>query len=310
MAIVREKVERLGGRITVETRVGGGTTFRVLLPLTMATFRGLLVRAADQLFVIPTAQVERVVRRPAADIQTTAGHPLIVLDGQPLSLVWLDRVLELPPQPAPADADRLTAVILGSGERRIAFGVAEVLQEQEVLIKGLGHPLSRVPNVAGAAVLGSGRPVIILNPADLLQSAVRAPAGAWAGPAVESPRIQEKNVLVAEDSITARMLLKNILQSAGYQVKTVVDGAEAWATLKSEPCDLLVSDIQMPRLDGFELTARIRADKKLAELPVVLVTALASREDRERGIDVGANAYIVKSSFDQSDLLEVIRRLI
>ena len=115
---------------------------------------------------------------------------------------------------------------------------------------------------------------------------------------------------MAEDSITARMLLKNILESAGYRVKTAVDGADAWTALKTEPFDLVVSDIQMPRLNGFELTARIRGDQQLAELPVVLVTALASREDRERGIDVGANAYIVKSSFDQSNLLEVIRRLI
>jgi two-component system chemotaxis sensor kinase CheA len=120
----------------------------------------------------------------------------------------------------------------------------------------------------------------------------------------------KRSILVAEDSITSRALLKSILESAGYAVTTAVDGMEAYTALKTTAFDLLVSDVEMPRMDGFGLTARVRADKQLAELPVVLVTALESREHRERGIDVGANAYIVKSSFDQSNLLEIVRRLI
>ena len=310
MAIVREKVERLGGRITVETRTGCGTTFRILLPLTMATFRGLLVRAADQLFVIPTAHVERVVRVRSSEIRTAASQPTIALDERVLALVWLEQILELPARPAKMSPETVSAVVLGSGDRRMAYAVDEVLQEQEVLIKSLGPPLSRVRNVSGAAVLGSGKSVVILNPVDLLLSAVSSPGGAAPRLVGEEPQAREKNVLIAEDSITARMLLKNILESAGYHVTAVVDGADAWTALKTEPFDLLVSDIQMPRLNGFDLTARIRGDKKLGDLPVVLVTALATREDRERGIDVGANAYIVKSSFDQGNLLEVIRRLV
>jgi two-component system, chemotaxis family, sensor kinase CheA len=308
MAIVREKVERLGGQISVQTQVGQGTSFRLLLPLTMATFRGLVVRAGDQSFIIPTAQVERVVRVRADGIKHAAGQPLIALDGAALSLVRLEHVLQLPVKPTKTPPDTVTAVVLGSGDQRIAYAVTEVMQEQEVLIKGLGPPLARVRNVAGAAVLGSGKPVLILNPADLLASAVQAPAAAVAAAETETPEGREKKVLVAEDSITARMLLKNILESAGYHVTAVVDGTDAWTALKTEPFDLLVSDIQMPRMNGFDLTARIRGDRKLADLPVVLVTALASREDRERGIDVGASAYIVKSSFDQSNLLEVVRR--
>ncbi|HEX9876591.1 MAG TPA: response regulator, partial [Gammaproteobacteria bacterium] len=121
---------------------------------------------------------------------------------------------------------------------------------------------------------------------------------------------QPRTILVVEDSITSRMLLKGILESAGYRVKTAVDGVEAFTTLRAERFDLVVADVEMPRMNGFDLTAKIRSDRKLAELPVVLVTALEAREDRERGIDVGANAYLVKSSFDQSDLLEAVRRLI
>ena len=117
-------------------------------------------------------------------------------------------------------------------------------------------------------------------------------------------------VLVVDDSITTRTMEKNLLELAGYQVQVAVDGVDAWNTLKSAAIDLVLSDVDMPRMDGFELTAHIRADAQLTNLPVVLVTALASREDKERGVEVGANAYIVKASFDQSNLLEVIRRLV
>ena len=186
-----------------------------------------------------------------------------------------------------------------------------MLDEQEVLVKPLRKPLARVRNVTGATVLGSGLVAPILNVPDLLKSARKAGGavtGVTAGTKLEET--EAKAILVVEDSITSRMLLKGILESAGYQVKTAVDGAEAFTMLRSEHFDVVVSDVQMPRMNGFDLTAKIRADKKLAELPVVLVTALEAREDRERGIDAGANAYLVKSSFDQSNLIEAVRRLI
>jgi two-component system chemotaxis sensor kinase CheA len=139
-----------------------------------------------------------------------------------------------------------------------------------------------------------------MQPGDL---ATRAPV--TAAPATEE---KQKSILVAEDSITSRTLLKNILEAAGYRVETSVDGVDAFTKLRSGAFDLVVSDVDMPRMNGFGLTAKIRGDKRFADLPVILVTALDSREDREHGIDVGASAYIVKSSFDQSNLLEVIRR--
>lgn len=314
LAIVREKVERLGGEVRVETEPGLGTTFRVLLPLTLATFRGILVQAADQVFVIPTAHVERVVRVRRSEVKAVGNQDTIVFGARAISLVGLQQVLELPPGRATnAAADEfISAVLLGKDEKRIAFTVDAVLQEQEVLVKSLGRFLARVRNVAGATVLGSGKPVLILNVPDLLKSATKgAGSGRRTLPAAAAPAgRREQSLLVVEDSITARMLLKNILESAGYRVKTAVDGLEGWTALKSEPFDLVVSDIQMPRLDGFQLTAKIRGDRELGELPVILVTSLVSREDRERGIDVGANAYIVKRDFDQSNLLEVIHRLI
>jgi two-component system chemotaxis sensor kinase CheA len=137
------------------------------------------------------------------------------------------------------------------------------------------------------------------------------PGSAIGAPAITAKaEAQTGRILVADDSITARTLLKNILETSGHQVTTAVDGAEAFNLLRSGEYDLVVSDVDMPRLSGFELVTKIRADKKLSEIPVVLVTALEARQDRERGIQVGANAYIIKSSFDQGNLLEVIHRLL
>jgi two-component system chemotaxis sensor kinase CheA len=195
-------------------------------------------------------------------------------------------------------------------DNRMGFLVDEVLQEQEVLVKGLGAQLQRVRNIAGATVLGTGKIAPVLNVSDLMKSAVRLAVAPRKETACGQTRNSAGKILVAEDSITSRTLLKSILETAGFQVTTAVDGADALAQLHGNEFGLVVSDVDMPHMNGFELTVKIRADKKLGETPVVLVTALESRDDKERGIEVGANAYIVKSSFDQSNLLEVVRRFI
>lgn len=306
LAIVRDKVERLGGSIAVESRPGAGTMFRLVLPLSLATFRGVRVRAAGEEFIFPTMALERVIRLARADIVTMEHREVIRLEEQAVAVARLAEVMELPGAQADLPAV-VPAVVAGTGERRIAFLVEEVIGEQEVLAKGLGRQLRRVRNIAGATVLGTGKVVPILYVPDLFKSARRcgrvAPKQAGAQPVM-------KSLLVAEDSITSRTLLKGLLESAGYRVETAADGMDAYARLRSGAFDLLVSDIDMPRMSGLDLTARVRADKQLADLPVVLVTALDSREDRERGAEAGANAYIVKSSFDQSNLLSVIRGLL
>jgi len=312
LAIVREKTEKLGGRVAIESRIHVGTTIRMTLPLTLATFRGVLVESARRTFIVPTAQVERVTRFKPEDVQTVEGRDTLSINGRALALTRLAQVLQLPPVAQAQGPAATAALILGAGNDRIAFAVDAVLDEREVLVKRFARPLSRVRNIAGATVLGSGEVAPILNVADLLKSArktgpaLRVVAGPVAAPAAAAA----KRILIAEDSITSRMLLKGILESAGYEVKTAVDGLEAFTLLRSERFDALVSDVEMPRLNGFDLTARVRADTQLAELPVMLVTALASREDRERGIEVGANAYLVKSNLDQSNLLEALRRLV
>jgi two-component system chemotaxis sensor kinase CheA len=311
LAIVREKVERLGGTIEVETREGRGTTFRLLVPVTLATFRGIVVRVADHSFVIPTLGIERVLSGRRDDLRTVEDRAMLAINGTHLPFVKLADVLEIAPSARAAEADsRFLALVLGSSAMRVAFEVDEVEGDREVLVKPLGRTLERVRNVLGATVLADVGIAPILNIHDLLKSALRvarAPVSAAISAAPQAA--EERRVLIVEDSITARGLLKNILEAAGYQVKAAVDGVEAWALLCLEPFDVVVSDVEMPRMNGFDLTARIRADRRLAELPVVLVTALDSREDRERGVDVGANAYIVKRDFDQKRLFEVLQRL-
>lgn len=311
LAIVRERAEKLGGTVSVESELGRGTTFRIVVPSMLATFRGILIEVAGRRFVVPTTHVEGVARVKVEDTQTVEGRETIALDGRAVARVRLADVLELPATEGSDAAPAIVpVVVMFAADERIAFAVDAVLDEQEFLVKRFRRPLVRVRNVSGATVLASGQVVPILNVADLLKSARRSGGTpARAATAVRPPDQATKAILVAEDSITSRMMIKSILESAGYRVQTAVDGMDAFTQLRAGRFDLVVSDVEMPRLNGFDLTARIRADKKLAELPIVLVTALETREDRERGIDVGANAYLIKSSFDQDDLLDAVRRL-
>ncbi len=311
LAIVQEKVEDLGGTLWVESAAGAGTRVYLQLPLTRATFRGVLVQSGGQTFGVPSFSIERVLRLRGDPVIRMENRETISYDGRILPVIPLATLLELPAEPQPADLRTArTLLIVVAGGQRIALAVDAVLGAQEFLVKNLGHQLSRVRNVAGAAILGSGVPLPVLHAPDLVRSALRSEGQGRVAIEHPVPVPKRYRILVVEDSITARSLLRNILEAAGYSVKTAVDGFDAWMALKTERFHLVVSDIDMPRMNGFELVRRIRGDEALADLPVVLVTALDSREDRERGIDAGANAYIVKSAFDQTDLLEAVARLL
>jgi two-component system chemotaxis sensor kinase CheA len=232
------------------------------LPLTLATFRGVLLECAQRRLIVPTAQVERALRFRPQDVRTVEGRNTLSLEERVIALADLAEVLQLPPVRRAADVPAGTpAVVLGSGEQRMAFAVDAVLDEREVLVKRLARPLSRVRNIAGATILGSGEVAPILNVADLLKSARLSGTKLRAQQASEDPVAVARRVLVAEDSITSRMLLKGILESAGYEVRTAVDGVEAFTALRAEAFDLVVSDVEMPRMNGFDLTARIRAER-------------------------------------------------
>jgi two-component system chemotaxis sensor kinase CheA len=308
MAIVQDTVERLGGRIELESTRSAGTCFHLHLPLSLSTFRAVIVRNAERVFAVPALAVERCLRLPASAIRTLENRPSVAFEGEVLPLWPLADVLGLA-QP-PIIASELTLLLLKVRGERFVLLVEELLGDQEIIVKNLGRQLQRVRNLMGATVLGDGQLVPILHPADLYRSALESQESSLSQQA--QPRRSEvvQRLLIAEDSFTSRGLLKAILEAAGYRVTTANDGLEAWNALKQGQFDLLVSDVEMPRLDGFTLTSRIRADRTLADLPVVLVTALHSAEDRARGLEAGANAYLAKSGFEQDNLLEAIRRLI
>jgi two-component system chemotaxis sensor kinase CheA len=311
MAIVRERIEKLGGRVTVETRSGQGAVFRILLPTARATFRGVLVRVRERHFVFPTFHIDRVVRVKNDEIRSMANREAISLEGRLISLARLADVLGLEPAQGRARPPLVQpAVVVHCGGQTVAFLVDAVIAEHEILLKNLGGQLRRVRNIEGATVLQGGKLVPVLNVFDLFKSALEASASRLSKAEFSDAAPASKRILVVEDSITSRTLLKNIIEAAHYEVETAVDGIDGFTKMRDGRFDLVVSDVEMPRLHGFDLTLRIRKDEQLSQTPVILVTARESREDRERGIEVGANAYIVKSSFDQANLIEVIRRFL
>jgi two-component system chemotaxis sensor kinase CheA len=313
MDVVRKNVEALHGHVDVASTLGKGTTTTLTLPLTLATTQELLVRVRDQTFGIPISAVERIQRIEPESIATVEGKEAIIVNGQPISLVYLCDVLEMPKEERALDPkEKIPVVILGAGRWRIAFLVDAVVGQQESVVKSLGRQLSRVRNVAGATILGTGQVIMTLNPSDLLKSARGAAGKTNIAARIEQSQQQEEErttVLVVDDALATRNLEKNILETVGYDVKVAADGLEALSILQSNGCDVVISDVVMPNMDGFELTAAVREDAHLADTPVVLVTSLESEEDKARGLEVGADAYIVKSGFEQETLLDAVRQL-
>lgn len=310
MAIVQEQIEKLGGHIRVSSQSSLGTRFVLELPLALASFRGIQIRVGQRRFAVPTLSTQRVLRLDSTQIHTIEGRPTFSLDQRTVPIVSLAGLLGIAAD-APAPSGLQDLLLLGQEQDPIAFAVDDVLGEDDLLVKQLGPQLIRVRHIAGVSVLGDGTLLPLLNTHDLLKSARGAPSQLPAVIESDQPRTSTAHrILVVDDSITSRTLLKNVLESYGYEVKTACDGLDALTLLQNEVFDLVSSDVEMPKMDGFELTAHLRADEQFSRLPVVLVTSLESVEDRQRGVDVGADAYIVKSSFDQSNLLEIIRKFL
>lgn len=318
--VVRQRVEHLHGLIDVENRTGQGVRFTLTVPLTVATTLCLLIQAGSRkeggetlpyTFALPISNVIRLIRLAPDEIGFAEGRQAIRQDGGPMVLSRLSDVLGLDPGPAPKNGAKLPAIVVGAADKRMAFLVDAVLGAQEMVIKSLPRPLMRIRNTAGATIMGTGAVVIVLNTTDLLASAERVqPRAAREAETLKQVENKTPVIMVTDDSITTRTLEKNILEAAGYIVHAASDGLDAWTQLQTEPCDLLVSDVMMPRLDGIGLATKLRADERYKHLPIILVTSLDSATDRERGVQAGADAYIVKSALDQDQLLDTIRRLI
>ncbi|GAB4338108.1 MAG: response regulator [Calditrichia bacterium] len=307
MAIIRDKIEALGGSLQMISKTGVGTTFKILLPLTLATYRGIFFRVGSHTFALPATFVEMVHRFSSNEVNPVDGKPSIVILDEPVPLYSLKGMLGIPDEINKGDKKFRFAIILSSGEQKLAFEVDEVTAEDEILVKNLGPQISKLKYYAGATITGEGVIVPILNAPDLIKATLQSTA---ATPAEIEPGKASRSILIVEDSITTRTLLKNILQTAGYEVEVAVDGVEALEKLPGKKFDLIVSDIEMPRMNGLELTKRIRSDKKYQEIPVILVTSLNKPEEKEQGLEVGANAYLTKQTFQQSGFISIINQFI
>jgi two-component system, chemotaxis family, sensor kinase CheA len=306
--IIRSAVQGMGGAVDVRWKSGRGTTFIIECPPTPATIRALMVRVGAHRFAIPSAHVERVQRISKADIRQVDGRSVIVLPDGPVPVHTLAAVLG-PPLEAHAVEGTALAAIVSAGSRRAALIVDEALDEAEVVVRPLDVDDGAVPHALGGAILPTGAVALVLAAPALLA------AGARSGTAIAPSFAMERDaprrrVLVADDSITTRTLEQSVLESAGYDVITAVNGEDAWQKLEREGADMVVADVEMPRMDGFGLCRRIRASERFRTLPIALVTGLSSDEDRARGMEAGADAYIVKSSFDQATLLDTVQQLI
>jgi two-component system chemotaxis sensor kinase CheA len=306
--VVRQGVEELRGRIKVVSLSGQGATIRLVVPVSLTMSRGLLVQVGNERYALPLIAVEKI--EEVRHTFSVEGLTMIHVGSSSLPIVPLAAILKRPTNGNGAIKQPL-AVILNVAEQRLAVLVDDVMTEQELAVKPLEMPLRRVINVEGTALLGTGEPVIVLNPTDLIKSArrVRVPVLS-----TNHKNSHEKgpmaHILVVDDSITTRTLEKNILEAAGYRVTTAINGEEALKQLEENSIDLVVADIQMPRLDGFALTQRLRESAEHGSLPIILVTSLEGPEDRERGLRAGADAYIVKRGFDQAELLATLERLL
>lgn len=309
--VVKSSVEALHGSVEVAWEEGRGTRFVLKVPLTLTMLRGLVVSVQGQLLAFPSSGVHKLLRLGRDDLHTIEGWPTLVMEGRQVPVVALDESLKMATRKQGTHiASRAPIVIAAVGDARVAFAVDELCEERELVVKSLGPRLSKLPNLAGAAILPSGKVAMVLHTAELMRSAMRNRSRERAPRFAASSAQSRKRLIVAEDTLTTRSLLKGLLEAAGYEVTVAPDGAEAWELLQRRGADLVVSDVEMPRMDGFALAATIRGSTRFQHLPIVLVTGLENDRDKARGMQVGANAYLFKGSFDQRGLLAAISQLL
>lgn len=307
--VVVANLRKLKGSVLMETDEGRGTSFILRLPITLATEHGVLVRAGGMSFAIPTSAVDRIMEiKPEQIIEVEASHA-IMHRGRSIPLRDLAATLELQAH-EPINQKLLPVMVVAKGWESVAFLVDEIIGEREIVVKPFRLPLQSVRNITGGTLTGSGEVIMVLNPSDLVDSSMRGRLGDLRGKENMPEEAKIPRVLVVDDSITTRSLEKSILEHAGYRVGVAVDGRQAWNLLQEQTFDLVVTDVEMPQMNGFELTELIKQSERLKRMPVIIVTSLAREEDRRRGIEVGADAYIVKGQFETKILLDVVEQLI
>jgi two-component system chemotaxis sensor kinase CheA len=297
--VVADAVRRLGGTVEVSFERGRGTTFTLEAPLTISGTVGLLFRAAGGIALLPLDAVESVVIVRMGDVGTIAGQAFVTVEGAQVPYMSMAQVLGA--SEGPSATDITVALLVSFGGRRVALAVEEILGEHPMVVASLGRRLAAVRRLAGAAVLDDGHVVAVLQPGEL----------------VGAPRVQggtkaqvRARVIVADDSLSTRAAAKTLLEIAGFAVMPAADGQEAFDLARENGCDLVVSDVQMPRMDGLELTRRLKQHPLLSRVPVILVTSLDAPEDRAAGLKAGADGYLVKREIARGGLLSLVRKLL
>jgi two-component system chemotaxis sensor kinase CheA len=306
--IVRTRIEAMRGTVEVESQAGYGTQFTLRVPVSLATLRAVIVRAGGQPLALPTQHVRSLMRVRVDALRSVEGRQSVLTDGAPLPVASLGATLELPGAALPG-RDFVPLAICAAGGRAVAFGVDELSDESELTVRALPPRLAGLRRVVGSGRLPDGEVVLIVNVPELVQLALSRPGAALTGRHARTSA-RKRRVLLADDSLTTRSLERSILESAGYDVMPAADGAEAWRILQERGADVIVSDLEMPHLDGIGLLEAVRGSPRYRELPFILVTGRESEEDRTRGLRLGASAYLVKSGFDQTMLLDTIAQLV
>lgn len=298
--VVREAVERLAGEVVFHTEAGAGVTFELIAPLSLAAIEALVVEVDGVAAAIPFDAVRRSISVAGADISRTASHATIIYDRTAIPFLPLPKVLH--GIQSPVGRNWPAVVVVGAGGLA-AIGVDRLLGSESVVVRPLPEftPVSAI--IAGASLDAEGNPQLVLDPDGLVAEARR-------GGADFEPAHVRRRVLVVDDSLTTRMLEQSILESAGYEVELATSGEEAFESVRRTRPALLLVDVEMPGMDGFTFVERIRLDPVLHDTPAILVTSRDAPEDRQRGREVGAQGYIVKSQFDQAELLTMIRHLL
>jgi chemosensory pili system protein ChpA (sensor histidine kinase/response regulator) len=321
MDVVRAEVQAVGGRIDTRSETGRGTCFEVVLPLTTAVTQVVMLRCQDLVFGVPVPLVEAVTSLGGPALEAARDSGQLHRDGQAVPFFWAGALLQSSPRSTEAPGRSVPVVMLRSAAQRLALQVDEVQGQQEVVVKHLGPQLARLPGLAGVTVLPSGAVVLIYNPVALAavhgdqarayaagSSAERACAPQGDAPAAAgASSALAPLVLVVDDSITVRRVTQRLLQREGLRVALAGDGLQALEQLALEMPALVLSDIEMPRMDGFDLVRNLRADARWRDLPVVMITSRIASKHRDHASDLGVNHYLGKP-YAEDELLALVRR--
>jgi chemosensory pili system protein ChpA (sensor histidine kinase/response regulator) len=312
MDVVATEIKKLGGSLYTETWAGKGTTFTVRLPFTLAISQALVTRAGEELFALPLPTVEGVVRVPRSEVQRHLAEEAASFDygGQKYRFQHLASFVGGTPSTMPDHDVAVPVILVRAGEHSTAIVTDELIGSREIVVKTVGPQISGIRGISGATILGDGRICIILDIGALVRSEWRHRPAAGPRAAVPAPQVDRRIfALVVDDSITVRRVTQRLLERNGMRVVTAKDGLEAVSVLQDEVPDVILLDIEMPRMDGYEVASHVRNDVRLKDVPIVMITSRVGEKHRARAIELGVNEYLGKP-YQEGQLLQAIEPLV